>query len=152
MNGTERLQSKQLVVGLLYSFSILTPSLASAQTLEHRFAVSRDRNQRYHLFRHTLSSPNSACSDGSCGGEGQVGGDAASSPMSLRVGNSSAQLNVASYNIWNVNGVKDEGEEYEERLKRFGKVCLEILCSSPPPRNGLLHVITLHPYNSSMPT
>ena len=131
-NDTVYITSKQVVMGLLYTF-VVQGRLKSGQ-LGHHFAISRDRNKKYHVFRHTLadvatrdSSKHSECSGNS---DGCVLTDSPS-PYSFGVANSSASsskgtkgstLRVTSYNIWNVNKLQEKGEDYRTRLRRLKKV------------------------------
>lgn len=126
-NDTVYVIRKQIVMGLLYTFLLWT--LTSSEPLEHHFAVSRDRNLRYHIFKHTLAdfTANYAVAQLECSSEVDKCGDGVLNdvltPQSFRAANSSTQvLKVASYNIWNVNSVEDKGEKYETRLKRLNKV------------------------------
>lgn len=133
-NDTIHMVRKQIVLGLLYTF--LIQPMSSSEPLEHHFVVSRDRNLQYHIFKHTLAAdvtPNNVVVDSECGSQVDQCSDGVLDDVltqqSFRAANSSTQvLRVASYNIWNVNGLEAEGEKYETRLQRLKKVGTPAVC------------------------
>lgn len=147
-SGKLSVQQSQVVMGLLYSFTIVPASSGSGV----HFTVTRDRNKEYHIFRQVpvMSRPGSSSSNYTWASEELSNVQSTSEsvfpeetnkaytcsnvhhpapPLSLlfllprSLGFSSAQsLRVASYNIWNVNSLPDTGEDYETRLSRLTKV------------------------------
>lgn len=132
-DGRVLVVQRQVVMGLLYMFLLQTSDT------EHRFAVSRDRNLRYHVFEHTAlvdgtanRSSVAACLECGSGGDAAVcraGGRILAGvppPQFFHMGAPSTPitrtLQVVSYNIWNVNSVEDRGDDYETRLQRMKKV------------------------------
>ena len=181
LNGKVRVQQFQLVLGLQYTFSALWQrgSLCDhCPQVERKFAVTRDKNNKYHLFQHTSSSQGEHCSrtdhppthsdvnrkhqenlvssqihteysyssylnyftswvytstiqsafsksTSLCAKVPDVARDRARHHSSLHCDNPQDQckaLKIVTYNIWNVNGLNDLGEVYEDRLQRMGKV------------------------------
>ncbi len=115
----------------MYTFTINSNNSGGEQ--EFHFVVSRDRNKEFHIFKQTSVQPQS----GHKGDHSELSGDrdtcinrvafiplVALLPRQLhRPLSSSAQaIKVASYNIWNLNSLRDRGEKYQDRLKRLGKV------------------------------
>jgi len=130
------IQMQQMVLGLLYSFIINTPSADG--TKEHHLTVTRDRNKDFHLCKKISRTSNSGSSSASSSSltcrRADVFQGSVSSPETLRTSSSkfycglahggagATSLKIASYNIWNVNMLRQKGETYEKRMQRLGKV------------------------------
>ena len=117
------MQQGQMILGLLYSFflSCNQSRHQCGSDAKYHFLVSCDRNKDYHIFKqtsvvqskantesHQLSEKVNTCRNHKVPWFHPVAG-----VQSLR---------AAGYNIWNINRVPVEGEKYETRLKRLGKV------------------------------
>lgn len=187
LNGKISLQRFQMVLGLQYTFSALwlRGSLCEhCPQVERNFVVTRDRNKKYHIFRHTsayldehhyreqhthkttCSSDTSgqldddtttnhihiedACSDSlnfnpfwsyssmlkdtdpkcSCVHVDNPQSESCtrdkanseSTSQCIHPRDQCSRLKIVTYNIWNVNGIQDLEESYEDRLNRMGKV------------------------------
>ena len=122
------IQRNQVVVGLIYSFTITTNHTGKGK-IEFNFIVSRDRNKEFHIFKQTSVHSSSGRPWG-CDGpikDACINTALFLSLPSLPPPISSARLlKVASYNIWNVNGLPDKDELYKDRLERLGKVFLNL--------------------------
>lgn len=126
VEGKRYTQKSQIVMGLMYSFTIRSNGTTPLpdEEVEFNFTVSRDRNKEYHVFKQVLVVPASvhletSTEAGTCGNRRTHLPCLFSPHHNMAVSFSSAQsLRVASYNIWNVNSL-NKGEDYETRLHRL---------------------------------
>ena len=128
--GRGYVQRTQLIVGLMYTFTI--NSNHTVEDMEYQFMVTRDRNKEFHIYKQTkvasmghLGDYQHTIGDGdTCIDKGAFlpWADLLPPLLSKPQSSSMQSLKVASYNIWNVNSLRHEGDKYEDRLGRLGKV------------------------------
>lgn len=132
VSGKDAVQRSQLVVGLIYSFS-LHSNQTSDNMFEHHFVVSRDRSKDFHIFKHMYVefTPEQSVIHSKRSKEADTCGNQISLPLAALLDiphqiitaiSEVQSLRVASYNIWNVNSLPGGGEVYETRLQRLRKV------------------------------
>lgn len=125
ISGRQHIQQKQLVVGLMYLFVLSYNNSLNTETIESHFTVSRDRNKKYHIFKHTTQFLSALQNQRKLSQEVSVCRTQISLPLKFLhpISFNVPSLRIASYNIWNVNSIDTEGESYESRLSRLSKVC-----------------------------
>lgn len=144
--GRTAVQRSQLVLGLLYTFSVrVNKSTVCDHKVEYRFTVTRDRNKEYHVIKWMEVVPRCLLRAGSeAGGFGTCRdskaallgsflqssrfcvaaanfGSSSSNSSSNTDNSDEFQLRVASYNVWNTNRLQRRGESYKKRAKRMMK-------------------------------
>jgi len=115
-------QSQRAYLILAVTYKVSVTWTKHQHNYEHHFVLSYDtRLKVYFIFSHTFSSSNG-------GGSDVLSVCAPPQPIPfISVGVATAakplvtSLKVISYNVWNTNEL--EGETYDDRINRMGKVC-----------------------------
>ena len=119
-----------LILSLAYTASITWSEKFSNHLYNHHFILSYDtRIKMFHTFSHTYSPASSSLNDSVFSDETlSVCNPPQPFPLN-KVGGASAKplvtnLKLLSYNIWNTNQL--EGETYDDRMGRMGKVIFDM--------------------------